>query len=431
MDTKEENLPKRVKFRLSVATDMLFGRPLASCGFGKYSLVKRPTMIFAIHCLGKRGIRPMRNTFGGDGLWRQAKAVELWRMGRKMAGPLWRMVGPRRRTACRTARRTARRTASRTACRTVRPFRRTTPVLSCQTVQSVTLLPFLPRNNKLCDKGSLKLPGGTPNVEAGMEESYETFEEELGPSTADPPPQKPVRQIRRPEMYAPRKIREEMAPFPQQPRSEPKILPREPSVPRTTSLHKPLSVQNLTHIEAPWENVTLNRCLFVVISILVLTSGFHRLHETLRGKRTAEEEEEEVGVILRRSGSLRHRGQPPEPETTLWEVMFWWLPDLDDEEDEEEDEDDDGLVKKGKSKKGASRGLRNKPLPDKKLMKPKEGKLKDRRVKKARVEEIKDMKTIDKKEEPEKTADEEEENEEVKPEKTKKLQEKKKNTQKG
>ncbi|KAI4809300.1 hypothetical protein KUCAC02_018200 [Chaenocephalus aceratus] len=31
-----------------------------------------------------------------------------------------------------------------------------------------------------------------------MEESYETFEEELGPSTADPPPQKPVRQIRRP-----------------------------------------------------------------------------------------------------------------------------------------------------------------------------------------------------------------------------------------
>lgn len=32
----------------------------------------------------------------------------------------------------------------------------------------------------------------------GMEESYETFEEELGPPRADPPPQKPVRQIRRP-----------------------------------------------------------------------------------------------------------------------------------------------------------------------------------------------------------------------------------------
>lgn len=31
-----------------------------------------------------------------------------------------------------------------------------------------------------------------------MEESYETFEEELGPPRADPPPQKPVRQISRP-----------------------------------------------------------------------------------------------------------------------------------------------------------------------------------------------------------------------------------------
>lgn len=31
-----------------------------------------------------------------------------------------------------------------------------------------------------------------------MEESYETFEEELGPRRADPPPQKPVGQIRRP-----------------------------------------------------------------------------------------------------------------------------------------------------------------------------------------------------------------------------------------
>lgn len=31
-----------------------------------------------------------------------------------------------------------------------------------------------------------------------MEESYETFEEELWPPRADPPPQKPVRQISRP-----------------------------------------------------------------------------------------------------------------------------------------------------------------------------------------------------------------------------------------
>ncbi|XP_041805808.1 junctional sarcoplasmic reticulum protein 1 [Chelmon rostratus] len=270
-----------------------------------------------------------------------------------------------------------------------------------------------------------------------MEESYETFEEELGPPRADPPPQRPVRQIRRPEMYATRRVREEMAPVPQQPRAEHRTLPREPSFARTTSLHKALSIQNLSRIETPWENVTLNRCLFVAITILVLTSGFQRLHEALRGQGTAEEEEE-FRMTVRRPGTLRHRGQPPEPETTLWDVMFWWLPDLDDEEDEEED-DDEG-IKGGKSKRGAtartSRGLRNKPLPDRKLMKRREGKLKERRAKRGRDEEIKDEKERDKTEEPEQAVDDEDENEgndEAVPKKNKKLEEqkKKKKTQKG
>ncbi|XP_050926037.1 junctional sarcoplasmic reticulum protein 1 isoform X2 [Lates calcarifer] len=268
-----------------------------------------------------------------------------------------------------------------------------------------------------------------------MEESYETFEEELGPPRADPPPQKPVRQIHRPEMYATRKIREEMAS--EQPRAEPKAVPREPSFPRTTSVHKTMSIQNLTQIETPWENVTLNRCLFVAITILVLTSGFQRLHETLRGQGTVEEEEE-VGLMVRRSGTLRHRRLPPEPETSLWEVMFWWLPDLDDDEDEEED-DDDGEVKRGRSKREAmartSRGLRHKPLPDKKLMKQRDRKLKDRRAKKNTDEETKDKKERDKKEDPEEGAGEgagegDEGDGEIVP-KNKKLEEEKKKTQKG
>ncbi|XP_051256180.1 junctional sarcoplasmic reticulum protein 1 isoform X2 [Dicentrarchus labrax] len=269
-----------------------------------------------------------------------------------------------------------------------------------------------------------------------MEESYETFEEELGPPRADPPPQKPVRQIRRPEMYATRKVREEMPPVSQQPRGELRTSPREPSFPRTTSLRKAMSIQNLSQIETPWENVTLNRCLFVAITILVLTSGFQRLHETLRGQGPAEEEE--LGLAVRRSGSLRHRRQPPEPETTLWEVMFWWLPDLDDEEDEEEEDDEEGKRRKSKSRATApaTRGLRNKPLPVKKLTKPREGKLKDRRAKKDRDEEIQDKKERDKTEEPKEAAgdeDEDEVKEEAVPKKKKKLEEQKekKKIQKG
>lgn len=263
-----------------------------------------------------------------------------------------------------------------------------------------------------------------------MEESYETFEEELWPSRGDPPPQKPVRQNRRPEMYTTRKIREEIAP--QQMKAESKTLPREPSIPKTQTLPKALSIQNLSQIERPWENVTLNRCLFVAITILVLTSGFQKLHETMRGQGTAEEEEE-TELAVRRPGALRHRGQPLEPETTLWEIMFWWLPDFDEEDDDEEDEDDIGEVKRGKSKRGtlarSSKGLRNRPLPDKKLMKQREGKLKDKRAKKTRDEETKEKKERYKTEEPEEEAEDEEvEEEEAVPKKTSK---KEKKTQKG
>ncbi|KAM4605293.1 uncharacterized protein ACJ7VT_017571 [Polymixia lowei] len=267
-----------------------------------------------------------------------------------------------------------------------------------------------------------------------MEESYETFEAELGPPRPEPPPQKPVRQTRRSEMYATRKNREESAPVPQPPQPVPKVLPREPSFPRSMSLRKSLSIQNLTQIDTPWENVTLNRCLFVAITILVLTSGCQRLHEALRGQRMADEEE--VGLTVRRSGTLRHRVQPPEPETSLWEVIFWWLPDFDDDDDEDEDDDDDEEAKKGKSNRRAaaraSRGLRNRPQPDKKLMKQREGKLKGRRAKRDKDEEVKEKKKEsvkrgnlrDAEEEENEDEKNEEEQEEI-PAKNKKLEEKK------
>ncbi|XP_062261109.1 junctional sarcoplasmic reticulum protein 1 [Platichthys flesus] len=303
----------------------------------------------------------------------------------------------------------------------------------------MTLLPSQQRNNGVCDKASPTLPRGPYMWREGMEESYETLEEELGTSRADPAPHKTVRQIRRPEMYAARKIREEMAPASQQPRAEPKTLLREPSFPRTPSLPKTLSAQIPAQIETPWENVTLNRCLFVAITILVLTSGFQRLHETLRSQGSLQSQEEEaVGLKVRRSETLRHRGQPSEPQTSLWELMLLWLPDLDDEEDEEE-EDDDVEVIRGRAKRGAMarapRGLRNRPLPDRKLTKQRDEKLKDRRVRKARGEETKDKKKRDKEEELEEAAREEEDqgdDEEIVPKKNKRLEEKreKKETQK-
>lgn len=112
----------------------------------------------------------------------------------------------------------------------------------------------------------------------------------------------------------------------------------------------------------------------------------------------------------------------------MWEVMFWWLPDLDDEDDEEED--DDGVVRRVKSKRGAtarpSRGLRNRPLPDKKLIKQREGKLKERGAKKDRDDGVKDKKERDKTQVPDKAeGDKDEEKKEAVAMKNKRLEEQK------
>eukprot|EP00063_Salmo_salar_P071916 XP_014046751.1 PREDICTED: uncharacterized protein LOC106599934 [Salmo salar] len=216
-----------------------------------------------------------------------------------------------------------------------------------------------------------------PKRGAEMEESFEMFEEELG--RPEPPPQKPVRQVRRPvpEMYAQerrRTIQEQTMPSQQEPpvmqQQVPKIMPREPSVPgrssqstsstsqqhlwqagrmnadtlASLSLRKAISPQNLSQIETPWEGVTLNRCMIIAITILLLSSGFQKLHETIKGRRAVEEEEYADALTVRHS-ALRHNVQPQEPETSLYEVLFWWLPDFNDE-------DDDGETKQGRLKKG-------------------------------------------------------------------------------
>lgn len=235
-----------------------------------------------------------------------------------------------------------------------------------------------------------------------MEESYETLEEEFGAQRAEPLPQKPIRQIRRPEMYATRKIKEDMASVPQQIKAEPKILAREPSFTRSPSLPKTISTPSMSQNEVPWESVTLNRCLFIAITILVLTSGVQRLHEALHGHKAALEED--VGLTLRRSGTTRHRA---EPEITLWEVVFSWLPDLDDEDDEDKD---DG-VKKRKPKRGTASktlsGLRNKLLADKKMLKQRDRKIKGRPVKKSVEEKNCKIKESEKQEDLEEAPDNE------------------------
>nr|XP_046178485.1 uncharacterized protein LOC124010150 isoform X3 [Oncorhynchus gorbuscha] len=223
----------------------------------------------------------------------------------------------------------------------------------------------------------------------------EEFEELARP---EPPPQKPVH---RPEMYTQerrRTLQERTMPSQQEPpvrQQVPKMMPREPSLPaRSMSLRKAMSLQNLSQIETPWEGVTLNRCLFIAITILLFSTVFQKLHETIKGGRGVEEEEYDIALTVRRS-ALRHRVQPQEvvPEKSLYEVLFWWLPDIDDDNEEEADE---GETKQGRVKKRVRerslKGLRGNGTPERKLVKGREGKTKDKRAKRERDEETKGKK---------------------------------------
>ncbi|XP_048019602.1 uncharacterized protein LOC125250858 [Megalobrama amblycephala] len=220
------------------------------------------------------------------------------------------------------------------------------------------------------------------------ESTFETFEEELGKPLQDVPPTKPIRQVRtgsRAEMYAQRRVREE-APIVQQ---VPKMVPREHPLSSGTSLRKALSIQNLTQIETPWEGVTLNRCLIIAITILLLSSGLTKntrqvsTTEAVRGRKDVSEELTE----LHERHALVKRGKitPHEPDTSLWDMLFWWMDDDDDE---------------GSGKRRVSRGLRHRALPNPRLLKKRETKFPERRGRGRRqVDEIKERLTRQKEKE--------------------------------
>ncbi|CAL8345587.1 unnamed protein product [Merluccius merluccius] len=70
-------------------------------------------------------------------------------------------------------------------------------------------------------------------------------------------------------------------------------------------LRKSSSIKDLTQTETPWESVTLNRCLFVAITILVITSGFQKLHGKRRKKtRDDSEEVDAKKKLTEKNGSL-------------------------------------------------------------------------------------------------------------------------------
>ncbi|KAJ8371561.1 hypothetical protein AAFF_G00307090 [Aldrovandia affinis] len=169
-------------------------------------------------------------------------------------------------------------------------------------------------------------------------------------------PTKSVRQIRRPDSHASRKAEEvrckQEPPSPQHV-GAPKPVQRETG--RAMSVRRALSIQNLSQMESPWDGVTLNRCLFVAITILLISSGFQRLHEALKALRAGEEDGPGAGdgLALRRVGLKQDRA-PPQPERSLWGSLFWWV--LEDDDDDDEEGDEESPVGKTRTEDGSCGG---------------------------------------------------------------------------
>ncbi|XP_066512693.1 nucleolar protein 58-like [Hoplias malabaricus] len=160
-------------------------------------------------------------------------------------------------------------------------------------------------------------------------------------------------------------------------------VPQETPISRDTSLRKGLPHQNVSQIEVPWEGVTLNRCLFIAITILVITSGCQRLNEVVRGHKDVTEVDT-VGTVL----NMRHTAArkawlpPPQSEASLWDTFFWWVSDDDEEES-----------RRGKSRKTnqekSIKGLRHKAIPKRNLLRGRDDRFKARREKGRRNNEEK------------------------------------------
>ncbi|XP_051557490.1 uncharacterized protein LOC127443050 isoform X2 [Myxocyprinus asiaticus] len=196
-------------------------------------------------------------------------------------------------------------------------------------------------------------------------------------------------------MYAQRRVREEV-PVVQQ---VTKMIPREHPHSSATSLRKALSIQNLSKIETPWEGVTLNRCLLLVVTILLLTSTLQRINEALRGHKEVSEDFtalNERHTLIKRGRLMAH-----EPEISLWDTLFWWVAD----------DDDEGKSKRANQER-VSRSLRHRALSDPKLLKKTEMNFSQRRGRGRRdTDETKER--LKRKKEKEVKVEEEEEKEKV------------------
>ncbi|XP_023653804.1 uncharacterized protein [Paramormyrops kingsleyae] len=207
------------------------------------------------------------------------------------------------------------------------------------------------------------------------ESTFEMFEEELRSPAQQESAQKPIRHVRRADTQSLKRTIENLP----SPQPAPKVTQKEMS--RGLSLRRALSIPSLSQIEAPWKNITLNRCLILAITIVLIGSSCQRLHEVLQAWRHKDSPEvSDPHTLYLRHVSLKKEVSLQQAESSLWDNWFWdWILD-DGDEDEEENLKGRSKVK-GNQRRGGRGGVgqpKHKKATEK-VVRVQEGKAGDKR----------------------------------------------------
>ncbi|KAJ7992987.1 hypothetical protein DPEC_G00267770 [Dallia pectoralis] len=79
-----------------------------------------------------------------------------------------------------------------------------------------------------------------------------------------------------------------------------------------------LSIQSLSEVENPWKGITLNRCMVLAVTIVLVSSVVNEVHDALSGF----VEETDSSQMLH--GGSGQQSDSTKLQASFWESLFGW-----------------------------------------------------------------------------------------------------------
>ncbi|KAJ8419058.1 hypothetical protein AAFF_G00005570 [Aldrovandia affinis] len=162
-----------------------------------------------------------------------------------------------------------------------------------------------------------------------------------GVQLKEEPPPKPVK-LRRADVLSSKKKKV----------SEGPPSPRQGSKKSSKEASRPAGSNN----ENPWEWITLNRCLFMAVIIIVVSTGVNNVNEALEAFWEVEDGEELPEELALRQNGVEQGSTPEQTESFMWDNLFWWSAGPQQDDDENDDGAPGGKSRKRQARRRVARG---------------------------------------------------------------------------